>query len=165
MSAMLSPGVYLRCSENSTENPWNGLACRPAMNPSTMNFARRSSRATWRITSGFRYFSGVPAKGSVLAGRGFDRPEGAALETGRVRSPGFRTATVVLRRLGVADLGQQPLDQTLGRLTFRLGLEVHADPVPQDGNRDLADVVERHAEPAVHRRHRLTGTDQVLAGA
>src|SRR5438067_2459581 len=62
MSEMLSPAVYLRCSENSTENPWNGLACRPEMNPSTMNLARRSSRATWRMTSGFRYFSAVPAK-------------------------------------------------------------------------------------------------------
>ena len=53
--------MYLRCSENSTENPWNGLACSPEMKPSTMNLARRSSRATWRITSGFRYFSAVPA--------------------------------------------------------------------------------------------------------
>src|SRR3954451_5245121 len=61
---MLSSAVYLRCSENSTENPWNGLAWSPAMNPSTMNLARRSSRATWRITSGFRYFSAVPAKPS-----------------------------------------------------------------------------------------------------
>src|SRR6516162_3523453 len=58
---MLSPAVYLRCSENSTEKPWNGLACNPAMNPSTMNLARRSSRATWRMTAGFRYFSAVPA--------------------------------------------------------------------------------------------------------
>src|SRR3954471_4959736 len=64
MSPMLSPAVYLRCSENSTEKPWNGLACRPEMNPSTMNLARRSSRATWRITSGFRYFSAGPAKQS-----------------------------------------------------------------------------------------------------
>src|SRR3954454_7535517 len=62
MSEILSPEVYLRCSENSTENPWKGLACSPAMKPSTMNLARRSSRATWRITSGFRYFSAVPAK-------------------------------------------------------------------------------------------------------
>src|SRR5439155_17490451 len=61
MSEMLSPAVYLRCSENSTEKPWNGLAWSPAMNPSTMNLARRSSRATWRITSGFRYFSAVLA--------------------------------------------------------------------------------------------------------
>src|SRR3954451_10400854 len=62
MSEMLSPAVYLRCSENSTENPWKGLAWSPAMKPSTMNLARRSSRATWRITSGFRYFSAVLAK-------------------------------------------------------------------------------------------------------
>src|SRR4051794_34609668 len=61
MSAMLSPAVYLRCSENSTENPWNGLACRPEMNPSTMNLALRSSRATWRMASGFKYFSAGPA--------------------------------------------------------------------------------------------------------
>ena len=61
MSEMLSPAVYLRCSENSTENPWNGLACSPAMKPSTMNLARKSSRETWRITSGFRYFSALPA--------------------------------------------------------------------------------------------------------
>src|SRR5438270_11782013 len=60
-----SPGTYLRCSLNSTENPWNGLACRPARKPSTMNLARRSSRETWRITSGRRYFSGL-ATGLVL---------------------------------------------------------------------------------------------------
>src|SRR5262249_25941015 len=52
-----SPGTYLRCSLNSTEKPWNGLACNPARKPSTMNLARRSSRDTWRMTSGRRYFS------------------------------------------------------------------------------------------------------------
>ena len=40
MSEMLSPAVYLRCSENSTEKPWNGLACKPEMKPSTMNLAQ-----------------------------------------------------------------------------------------------------------------------------
>src|SRR5919197_4801061 len=59
MSLRSSPGVYLRCSENSTENPWNGLACRPDRNPSTMNLARRSSRPTWAMTFGFRYRSAV----------------------------------------------------------------------------------------------------------
>src|SRR5207248_1349606 len=54
-----SPGTYLRCSLNSTEKPWNGLACKPARNPSTINLARRSSRATWRMTSGRKYFSGA----------------------------------------------------------------------------------------------------------
>ena len=29
MSLGSSPGVYLRCSLNSTEKPWKGLACRP----------------------------------------------------------------------------------------------------------------------------------------
>src|SRR5215470_7222738 len=59
-----SPGTYLRCSLNSTEKPWNGLACRPARNPSTMNLARRSSRATWRITSGRRYLSAAAMRES-----------------------------------------------------------------------------------------------------
>src|SRR5688572_14950575 len=59
MSCGSSPGVYLRCSLNSTEKPWNGLACRPCKNPLTMNCARKSSREIWRITSGFRYFSTV----------------------------------------------------------------------------------------------------------
>src|SRR5215207_5632539 len=70
MSAMLSPAVYLRCSENSTENPWNGLACRPLRNPSTMNLARRSSRATWRITSGRRYFSALAMRNSPQRHKG-----------------------------------------------------------------------------------------------
>src|ERR1700730_14877241 len=63
-----SPGTYLRCSLNSTEKPWNGLACSPARKPSTMKRARRSSRATWRMTSGRRYFSGLAAI-AVLAFR------------------------------------------------------------------------------------------------
>src|SRR5437764_11324376 len=54
---MSSPGVYLRCSENSTEKPWNGDECSPDRKPSTMNFAFRSRRATWLMTSGRRYFS------------------------------------------------------------------------------------------------------------
>src|SRR6478672_10781653 len=65
-SLMSSPGTYLRCSENSTEKPWNGLPCRPARKPSTMNLARRSSRATWRMTSGFRYFSGLLIEGFAV---------------------------------------------------------------------------------------------------
>src|SRR3954464_7939642 len=103
MSLMLSPGLYLRCSENSTEKPWNGLAWRPAMNPSTMNLARRSSRETWRITSGLRYFSWVPANG-VSSSRGGERggPRGGR---GRARSLHLGGASaVVLRDLGLADL-------------------------------------------------------------
>src|SRR5580704_12237453 len=59
MSCGSSPGVYLRCSLNSTEKPWKGLACRPCRNPLTMNLARKSSREICRITSGFRYCSTV----------------------------------------------------------------------------------------------------------
>src|ERR1700722_2932295 len=63
-----SPGTYLRCSLNSTEKPWKGLACRPARKPSTMNLARRSSRETWRITSGRRYCS-TPAMNPSYSGK------------------------------------------------------------------------------------------------
>src|SRR6516162_10281004 len=106
MSAMLSPLVYLRCSENSTENPWNGLACRPAMKPSTMNFARRSSRETWRITSGFRYCSAVVGK------------EASCCRAALIRS----ASLLVLGDLRLANLVQQPLDQAFGRLTLGLRL-------------------------------------------
>src|SRR5262249_44429096 len=64
-----SPGTYLRCSLNSTEKPWKGLACRPARKPSTMNLARRSRRATWRMTSGRRDFSGLLMPISFRQGR------------------------------------------------------------------------------------------------
>src|SRR4051812_4462053 len=107
MSAMLSPDVYFRCSENSTENPWNGLACRPEMNPSMMNLARRSSRLTWRMTSGLRYFSCVPAKGVVLpAGAAWRGPVWSRLRSLEVDPRIAATAAVVLRDLGLLDLGE-----------------------------------------------------------
>ncbi len=71
---------------------------------------------------------------------------------------------LVLGRLGLADLADQPLDQRIGRLPFGLGLKVGANAVPEHRHGHLADVVERHAESAVHRGHRLAGQDQVLAG-
>src|SRR5262245_18992489 len=163
MSAMLSPGVYLRCSENSTENPWNGLACNPAMKPSTMNRARRSSRETWRITSGFRYFSAVLAKGSPRAHPsprpGFSLPAyhtqrslpplltpfDAEWFEPRCRSARLRGAlpaapAVVLGDFLLADLGDQAADQALGGLPLGLGLEVGANPVPEHGDGNPADV-------------------------
>src|SRR6187431_1384073 len=57
MSLGSSPLVYLRCSLNSTEKPWNGLACSPCKKPFTTNWARMSSRLIWLMTSGLRYFS------------------------------------------------------------------------------------------------------------
>src|SRR3954468_3938205 len=111
MSAMLSPAVYLRCSENSTEKPWKGLACSPAMNPSTMNLARRSSRATCRITSGFRYFSAVLATGNPRS-RGLDGGGPGPGPGGRPAGgrSGSRPLPIVLGHVGLADLGDQPAD-------------------------------------------------------
>src|SRR5208337_285655 len=68
MSLGSSPGVYLRCSLNSTEKPWKGLACRPCKNPLAMNCARRSSRLIWRMTSGFRYCSADGIGGWLVVG-------------------------------------------------------------------------------------------------
>ena len=60
MSEMLSPDVYLRCSENSTEKPWNGLACRPEMKPSTMNLARQVEPGDLADHLGLQIFFGGP---------------------------------------------------------------------------------------------------------
>src|SRR6266446_172248 len=118
-----SPGVYLRCSLNSTEKPWNGLACKPWRKPSTMNLARKSSRATWRMTSGRRYFSGAATSLLFL---------------------------LVLRYFGVGDDFEQLFDHILARFSFGLGLEVGADAMAQHRDGALLDVVDGHAETAVH---------------
>src|SRR3954470_14482123 len=112
MSAMLSPGEYRRCSENSTEKPWKGLACSPAMNPSTMNLARRSSRATWRITSGFRYFSAVldTSQPPVRRSTGLRLAHLIARSAVRPRHFDRPWAPLVLGHIGLLDLGQEPLD-------------------------------------------------------
>src|SRR5918992_962506 len=117
MSEMLSPAVYLRCSENSTEKPWNGLACSPAMNPSTMNLARRSSRATWRITSGFRYFSAVldTSQPPVRRSTGLVTAPPAVRSGVRLRHLDRPGAALVLGHVGLLDLGEEPLDERLGR--------------------------------------------------
>ena len=54
--------------------------------------ARRSSRATWRITSGFRYFSAVPAT--------------QGLRSNRV----IRGGLFILGGFGLSDLAHQPLN-------------------------------------------------------
>src|SRR4051794_841262 len=99
------------------------------MNPSTMNLARRSSRATWRITAGFRYFSAVPATRSLLTLRPEKLDAAAPSSVGgglshphRTDFPRDRRATrpkkgsstsgaVVLGRIRLSDLTHEPLDQ------------------------------------------------------
>src|SRR5437763_9794110 len=71
---------------------------------------------------------------------------------------------LVLGRFRLADLADQSLDESIGRLAFGLRLEIGANAMPQDGCSHLADVVERDAEAAVHRRVGLAGEDRVLAG-
>ena len=133
---------------------------------------RRSSRATWRITSGRRYFSGVAMRSIIGPGTTSHEPEGQA------RMPLTRSATsarlgcqpafaelLVLAHVAVADDGQKLLDHVLAGLALGLGLEVGADAVAQHRDGHLLDVVDGHAESAVHRRHRLAGVAEVLAGA
>src|SRR5690348_12965857 len=143
------------------------------MNPSTMNLARRSSRATWRITSGFKYFSAVLATGiprsqslnrSEPSGRR-QRPVRRGSETlGRSGLPSRRdrSTTVVLGHFRFLDLGDQPADQRLGRLPLGLGLKIGADTVPKHWDGHPSNIIQRNTEPAVERRHRLAAEDQVL---
>src|SRR5262252_4266660 len=82
-----SPGMYGRCSANSTLNPWKGLRWRPAMKPSTTTRARTSrcaSRATTAGSSAMRSprACGVLIGSSVLPGE----------RDHRVRVLGERTA-------------------------------------------------------------------------
>ena len=51
-----SPGLYKRCSANSTEKPWKGLLCIPVMKPSTTCLASNS-----------RFPKGVKHKRSMVA--------------------------------------------------------------------------------------------------
>src|ERR1051326_1895614 len=52
---MSSPGVYSRCSANSTLNPLYGLLCKPVMNPSTTVRAMMEMFESFETTSGTRY--------------------------------------------------------------------------------------------------------------
>src|SRR5262245_57853561 len=71
-------------------------------------------------------------------------------------------AFFVLRRLGVADRVEEELNDVFAALPFRLRLEVCADPMAEHGDGDLLDVVDGHAEAAVHRGHRLAAQDEKL---
>ena len=113
-----------------------------------MNLARRSSRATWRMTSGFRYFSAVPAKGASSSEIKRNGVRGALFvaEVGPVEAMPVQLgrrrqfdscvhARSYLGGSGSRISAEQPLDQAFGRLTLGLGLEVRADAVPQDRDR------------------------------
>src|SRR6185295_18826553 len=49
-----SPGMYWRCSANSTLNPWYGLRWSPVRNPSTTSRAFKSKRANFETKWGSR---------------------------------------------------------------------------------------------------------------
>ncbi len=109
---------------------------------------RRSNRDTWRMTSGFRYFSAVPAKRSLRGSVISNEPE-RAIVRGQAGSKkcGFGSCCsgcccgcpdlpstsllfpLVLGSLGLADLAQEPFHEALGGLPLGLGLKVGADAV------------------------------------
>ena len=62
-----------------------------------------------------------------------------------------RVEHVVLRTHGV----EQARDDLIGVDAVGFGLEVHEDAVPQDRQRDLADVLDRDDAPALEQRERL----------
>src|SRR5262249_22300700 len=72
---------------------------------------------------------------------------------------------LILGDLRVADGLEQLVDDVLAGLSFGLGLEVGADAVAENGDSGLLDVVDGHAEPAVHGGEGLAGLDQVNLGA
>ena len=127
----------------SSRSYFQGSSKSASANSSAETSRPSSSRPSWRIGRSGRHRSGL---------------------LGIADRSGQASALLVLGDVGLADLGDQPLDEALGRLALGLGLEVGADPVAEDRDGDLADVVERDAEPAVHRGHRLAAEDQVLAG-
>src|SRR5438128_6070380 len=104
-----------------------------------MNLARRSSRDTWRITSGRRYFSAAAMGESFLS-------------------------LLILRRLRLANRGQQLLNDVLAGFALGLSLEIGADAVAKDRNRHFLNVVDGDAEAPVHGRDGLAALDQKNAG-
>src|SRR5262245_6624857 len=140
MSCGSSPGVYLRCSLNSTEKPWKGLACRPCRNPLTINCARKSKREICRMTSGFRYFSTVDMLRIVNVDcstqRGGDKERGRR-ETHDDHSPTLPgsysppgTSSRELWYLRHGDFREQAGDEIFGGQSLGLGLKIGADTVP-----------------------------------
>ena len=72
---------------------------------------------------------------------------------------------MLLRELGnfwFRNFFQEAQHDVLGRLPFRLRLEVGAQAMAQDGDGDLADVVQGDAEAAVHRGERFAAVDEKL---
>src|SRR5262245_27319071 len=70
-----------------------------------------------------------------------------------------------LFNLGLGDFFDELLDDVLVGHPFGLGLKVRADAVAENRNRNFANVVDRHAEAAFHRRDRFAAVDQKLPGA
>src|SRR5262245_25506502 len=103
MSFGSSPCAYRRCSENSTEKPWKGEACKPCRKPFTTNCARRSSRLIWLMTSGLRYFS----TDAIADRRGSYRPVGAHDFLGGPCTQGGAALALCYRRLPLR--GTSPL--------------------------------------------------------
>ena len=62
-------------------------------------------------------------------------------------------ALLILADVGILDHLEELFNHVLAALAFRLGLEVGADAMAQNRDGDLFDVVDGHAEAAVHRRH------------
>ena len=149
---------------------------QPLQKPFTTNWARRSSRLIWLMTSGLRYFSTEPWKQSVVRHcRARVLEVRMAIEspchTARTCLPGARLAFDI-RAFGVANFDisapgfpSAAADDVFGGHAFGLGLEVGAEAVAEDGDGDFLDVVDGDAEAAVHRGQGLAAVDEELAGA
>src|SRR5688572_19387896 len=147
-----SPGVYSRCSANSTLKPWYGLLCMPETKPSTMWRALRSRRVILLRTFGSR------KPGFLVA---MDHPRGCAGLRRDLRQPRL---LLEVRLLG-GDHLEQLVDDLVRGDALRLGREVGDDAVAKHRVGDGADVRGRHEEAAFEDRVGLGADDQVLARA
>src|ERR1700755_328199 len=107
----------------STRSYFQGSSYMASANSSAVRGRPWSASPSWRVVCPVAIILASWERG------GFDRSAGL----------------LVLGDLRLAGLVEQALHQALGRLSLGLGLEVGRDPVAEDGDGDLADVVERDA--------------------
>src|SRR2546421_12580115 len=70
-----------------------------------------------------------------------------------------------LRHFRLFDFFEEPQDNVLGAHAFGLSLKIGAEAVAEDGDGNFFDVVDGHAEAAVHRGKGFAAVDEILAGA
>ena len=146
---MSSPGTYWRCSANSTEKPLYGLLCRPGDEPLHDPAGDQFQAVDLRQGLGVQQTHVVGLRSTLamairsMAARSVSAFAHSLSESDQTR-PGTGQPTCASRQSpldGRLDLGQQPLDDLVGRDAGRLGVERGDDAVPQHRQGHAADVL------------------------